>query len=570
MLASSTDRLPPGTGWLYELKLDGYRMVVDARTAPVRMWSRGGHDYAARFAAVADAVPGAVRAPCVIDAEVCALDSEGRSSFSLLQSGGGTLALFCFDLLELEGRDLTRLPLEQRRALLAEAIEPGPVVRLSHTYDDGEALLAEATRRGLEGVMIKRAGSIYRPGARSRDWLKLKLKQRDTFTVAGYTAGTGSRTSLGALVLAERVGAELEWRGDVGTGFSGNEVDRLLAQLLPLETPRAQVTRTRPGKVTWVEPTLRCVVEFIERTPQGRLRAPVYIGLAEGEPVRPPPPAPSRVVASNPDKVFFPELGVTKSDLIDYYLDVGPALVEHLKHRPFTMKRFPDGIHGKHFFQKQAPPHMPNWVSRSEQRGITYPLVNSVDALSWMVNMGCIDMNAWSARADRPERPDWVIFDLDPAEGTEFAVVIEVAKLVRTALSALDLEGFPKTSGSRGIHVLVPIARRYDQDTVRDFAHAVARALAHTAPDLVTTEWQRSRRHGVLIDANQNGYGRTTATVYSVRPVAGALVSAPLGWDEVEPQLDLTAFTMDVVRERLRRCDVFAPVLSLRQRLPRL
>ncbi len=568
MLASNTDRLPPGEGWVYELKLDGYRMVVDARTSPVRLWSRGGHDYAERFAVVAAAIPGAARVPCVVDGEVCALDSEGRSSFSLLQSGGGVLTLFCFDLLELDGRDVTRLPLVERRALLAGAIEPGPVVRLSHTYDDGEALLAEATRHRLEGVMIKRAASIYRPGARSRDWLKLKLKQRETFTIAGYTAGTGSRHAFGALVLAERVGADLQWRGDVGTGFSADEVDRLLARLEPLKTPRAQVARTRPGKVTWVDPTVGCVVEFIERTPQGRLRAPVYIGLAGDRPVAAPPA--SRVVASNPDKMFFPELGLTKSDLIDYYTAVGPALVEHLKDRPFTMKRFPDGIHGKHFFQKDSPSHMPSWIPRSEQQGIGYPLVNSVDALIWMVNMGCIDMNAWSARADRPDRPDWVIFDLDPAEGTEFAVVVEVAQLVRTALEALDLQGFPKTSGSRGIHVLVPIARRYDQETVRDFAHAVARALAHTAPDLVTTEWQRSRRHGVLIDANQNGYGRTTAAVYSVRPVPGALVSAPLEWDEVGPELDLTDFTMDVVRERLRRCDVFAPVLSLRQRLPRL
>ena len=234
------------------------------------------------------------------------------------------------------------------------------------------------------------------------------------------------------------------------------------------------------------------------------------------------------------------------------------------------MKRYPDGIHGKHFFQKDAPSHMPEWITRSHQEGIGFPIVDSPDALAWMVNMGCIDMNAWSARADRPDRPDWVVFDLDPAEGTEFGAVVEVALLLRTALHALDLEGYPKTSGSRGIHVLVPIARRYDQDTVRDFAHAIARALAHTAPELVTTEWQRSRRHGVLIDANQNGYGRTTATVYSVRPLPQALVSAPLEWDEVGPQLDLASFTMDRARDRLRRCDVYAPVLSNRQRLPRL
>ncbi len=503
----------------------------------------------------------------MIDTEVCALDAQGHSSFSLLQAGEGTLAAFCFDLLELDGRDVTRLPLEERRELLSRLVTPGPVVRISHSYDDGPALLAEAQRRGLEGVMIKRSGSLYRPGSRTRDWLKLKLKQRDTFTIAGYTAGTGSRAGFGALVLAESVAGALEWRGDVGTGFSDDELDRLTALLKPLETDTAQVVRTRPGRVTWVQPTLRCEVEYAERTAQGRLRAPVYIGLDTGQA---PPPAPTRFTPTNPDKVFFPELGITKGELISYYLDVAPALVEHLRARPFTMKRYPDGIHGKHFFQKDAPSHMPDWITRSDQEGIGFPIVDSPDALAWMVNMGCIDMNAWSARADRPDRPDWVVFDLDPAEGTEFGAVVEVALLLRTALHALDLEGYPKTSGSRGIHVLVPIARRYDQDTVRDFAHAIARALAHTAPELVTTEWQRSRRHGVLIDANQNGYGRTTATVYSVRPVPAALVSAPLEWDEVEPQLDLASFTMDRVRDRLRRCDVYAPVLSNRQRLPRL
>ncbi len=570
MLASATDRLPGGDGWTYELKLDGYRIIADLREPPVHLWSRRGQDYSERFGEVAAALPAAVEAPCVLDGEVCALDDQGRSRFSLLQSGEGTLVFFCFDLLELEGRDVTGLPLSERRALLSEVVTAGPVVRVSHSYDDGAALLEQAKQMGLEGVMMKRPRSVYRPGQRSKEWLKLKLKQRDSFVIAGYTAGTGSRSSFGALVLAERTAGGLEWRGDVGTGFSGDEVERLLARLEPLAQAAKNVVRTRPGRVTWVTPVLSCEVEYAERTAAGRLRAPVYVRLEDAAP-QPPPATLTRFKPTNPDKVFFPELGITKSALIDYYLAVAPALVEHLRDRPFTMKRFPDGIHAQPFFQKQAPSHMPEWIGRSQQEDILFPLVDSAEALAWMVNMGCIDMNAWSARADRPDRPDWVVFDLDPAEGTEFETVVQVALLLRQALQSLDLEGWPKTSGSRGLHVLVPIARRYDQELVRDFAHAVARALAQVAPELVTTEWQRSRRHGVLIDANQNGYGRTTATVYSVRPVPGATVSAPLSWDEVGPDLRLADFTMDVVAERLRtRGDTYGPVLSSRQRLPRI
>ena len=453
MLASTTKALPPGSGWVYELKLDGYRMIADLRDTEARLWSRGGHDYSARFKSVAEALPAAVAAPCVIDSEVCALDAQGHSSFSLLQAGQGTLAAFCFDLLELDGRDVTGLPLEERRELLSQVVTPGPVVRISHTYHDGAALLAEAQRRGLEGVMVKRSGSPYRPGSRTRDWLKLKLKQRDSFTIAGYTAGTGSRSAFGALVLAESVAGALAWRGDVGTGFSDDDLDRLTALLKPLETDTPQVVRTRPGRSTWVQPALRCVVEYAERTAQGRLRAPVYIGLDAGQA---PPPAPSRFTPTNPDKVFFPELGITKGELISYYLDVAPALVEHLRARPFTMKRYPDGIDGKHFFQKDAPSHMPEWITRSHQEGIGFPIVDSPDALAWMVNMGCIDMNAWSARADRPTGPTGSCSTStrprapSSERGRGGAAASHSTACARTGGLSQDL-------GSRGIHVLVPM-----------------------------------------------------------------------------------------------------------------
>jgi bifunctional non-homologous end joining protein LigD len=280
---------------------------------------------------------------------------------------------------------------------------------------------------------------------------------------------------------------------------------------------------------------------------------------------------------TNLEKPFWPDEGITKGDLVAYYEDVAAVLVPHLRGRPFTMKRYPDGWQGNNFFQKQAPSHMPSWIKRApfpastregEKKIIEYALVDDELALLWMVNMGCIDMHVWSSRTDRPERPDWVMFDLDPSEGADFEDVVTVARLVKETLDLLELDAFPKTSGSRGIHILVPIARRHTFAEAREFAAIIAGALARAHPGLVTTEWARKKRRGVLVDANQNGPGKTNASVYSVRPRSGAPVSAPLRWEEVEPGLDLTAFTMDAVLDRVAKDgDLFAGVLQGKQSL---
>jgi len=381
----------------------------------------------------------------------------------------------------------------------------------------------------------------------------------------------------------------LRWAGNIGTGFSDHEIERLRALLKPLERPDSpfadvpKMPRVRASDVTWVEPRLVAEVEFAEWTHEGRLRAPSYLRIREDREApdvrRERAPLPSllkqgnrELRLSNLDKPFWPDEGITKGDLIAYYRDVAEVLVPHLRRRPFTMKRYPDGWQGKSFFQKNAPSHMPEWIERAplpastregEEKIIDYALVDDELALLWMANMGCIDLHAWSSRVDKPERPDWVMFDLDPAEGSTFEDVVEVALLVRETLDVLGLESVPKTSGSRGIHVLVPIARRHGFDEVREFAGIVAGALARAHPGLVTTEWARAKRRGVLVDANQNGPGKTTASVYSVRPRAGAPVSTPLRWDEVVPGLDHHSFTMDVVLERVRRDgDLFARVLE--------
>jgi bifunctional non-homologous end joining protein LigD len=440
-------------------------------------------------------------------------------------------------------------------------------------------------------VIAKKLGSRYEPGRRSRNWLKIKTHGRQEFIIAGYTRGKGRRSgSLGSLVLAVNRGQGLEYVGNCGTGFTEREIGELVARLRPLIRKTSpfgfvpKMPKVRRDDVVWVEPKLVCEVEFAEWTHDGRLRAPSYQGLRddkEAEDVHRERPIEEEIRRgkrtlrlSNLDKVFFPESGISKGDLLAYYRDVAPVLVPHLKGRPFTMKRYPDGRDGKFFFQKDAPKHMPEWIetrafrstSREsrQKRTISYPLVNDELALLWMVNMGCIDMNVWYSRVDRPERPDFVLFDPSPDVG--FPEVVQVALLIKEVLDALGLEGCPKTSGSDGMHVLVPIQRRYTYSATREFAEIVAKTLERTHRGLVTTEWSKQKRRGVLIDANQNGEGKTIASVYSVRPREGAPVSTPLRWDEVNADLDPLDFTMDVVLGRIERDgDLFEPVLHGRQ-----
>jgi bifunctional non-homologous end joining protein LigD len=597
MLATLAEDLPKGAGWLFEPKWDGYRTVAYVRGSEPKLLSRRDLDLTQRFASVARALPGALRTPhCVLDGEVCALDEQGRATFSAMQRGRTELVYYLFDLLELEGRPLVDLTFTERRKRLEELVVRGnPVVAISETFEDGEGLLKAAREQGLEGVVAKKASSKYEEGRRNRNWLKVKTTQRQEFVVVGYTKGQGRRaSSFGSLVLAVRRGANLVWVGNVGTGFNEAEIERLLGKLRPLERktpplePVPKMPRVRKGDVVWVTPKLVAEIEFAEWTHDGHLRAPRYLGLREDkapEDVRRELPLETemrkgrRVLKlSNLDKVFFPDDGITKGDLLAYHREIAPLLVPHLRDRPFTMKRYPDGIAGGHFFQKDAPSHMPDWIPKREyistsresrkKRTIAYPLVNDELALLWMVNMGCIDMNAWYSRVDKPSRPDWVLFDLDPSPDVGFRETVQVALLVKEVMDRLGLECWPKTSGSDGIHVLVPIARRHTYADTREFTEIVAGALARAHPGLVTTEWSKAKRRGVLIDANQNGEGKTIASVYSVRPRPGAPVSTPLRWDEVTEDLDPLEYTMDVVLDRAgRHGDLFEPVLRGRQSL---
>ena len=600
MLATLAEDVPRGAGWVFEVKWDGYRAIATVAGSEVTLTSRNGNDLTARFAHVAKEIAKAVKTPdCVLDGEVCALDEAGRSSFSAMQQGkaGTPLVYYVFDVLEAEGEPVVDLPLVERRKRLEKLLDKrNRTVRLSESFDDGAALLQAAKEQHLEGIIAKRLDSRYMQGKRTRDWLKIKTHGEQEFVIAGFTKGTGRRaSSFGSLVLGYYQGDELVYAGNVGTGFNGREIEKLLDKLRPLKRSTSpfrevpKMPKVRKSDVVWVEPKLVCQVEFAEWTHDGRLRAPAYKGLREDKPaedVRREEPITDRVTKgsrelklSNLDKVFFPVEGITKGDLLEYYRAVAPVLVPHLKDRPFTMVRWPDGIEAGRFFQKDAPSHMPEWIptfrtlvstreSPRKKKWVKFPLANDELAVLWMVNMGCIDMNAWYSRVDKPDRPDFVLFDLDPSPDVGFAETVQVALLVKQALDAFGLVGYPKTSSAEGMHVLVPVERRYTYEDTRQFAEIVAGAIARTNRGLATTEWTKSKRRGVLIDANQNGEGKTIASAYSVRPRPGAPVSTPLRWDEVNEDLDPLSFTMPVVLERVRKHgDLFEGGLNTKQRL---
>jgi bifunctional non-homologous end joining protein LigD len=595
MLATLAAELPSTGEWLYEVKFDGYRAIAYVRQGACVLRSRSGNDLTERFRPIAAAVARAASGhDVVLDGEVCALDDRGRPSFSAMQTGSTNLVYYAFDCLEAGGEPLVDLPIEERRSRLGDLVAESPTVRVSEAFDDGPTLLGVVREQGLEGVIAKRRRSRYAAGRRTRDWLKLKTHARQEFVVAGYTRGSGSRAgTFGSLVLAVYDGGDLRYAGNVGTGFDEREIRRLLDRLSPLEQAEPpfreppKMPRVRRGDVVWIEPRLVVEVEFSEWTHDGHVRQPSYKGLRDDKPsrdVRHERPASEVVRAgrrelqlSNLDKPFWPEEGITKGDLVDYYRQVAAVLVPHLSGRPFTMRRYPDGAFGKAFFQKDAPSHMPAWITTfrapvstraGAERVVDFPVVDDELALLWMANMGCIDMNPWYSRVDRPDRPDFVLFDLDPTPEVPFSQTVEVALLVKELLDGLGLQSFPKTSGGKGFHILVPLDRRSTYDDSRSFAELIASTIARSYPTLATTQWAKSRRRGVLIDANQNGLGKTIASVYSVRPHPGAPVSTPLEWNEVDAGLDPHAFTMGAVVDRVaRHGDLYAGVLTTRQSL---
>ena len=616
MLATTAERPFSSPEWLFELKQDGFRALLTRAGGRPQVMLRGGGDATRTFPEVARALQALPCQDAVLDGELVVLAADGRASFHGLQQRAHLdrpadceraavtqpVTCFCFDLWALDGFDLRPLPLRQRKEFLRQLLPRAGALRyLDHIDGQGEALYAEVARLGLEGLLAKRADAPYRAG-RSPHWLKLRVDRSGDFVVVGFTRPKGTRAGLGALQLAAQVAGGLRYAGSVGSGFTDAELRSLREELEPhtVATPPCTGELPQGPDQHWVTPQLVCEVRFKEWTHDGHLRHPVFLRLrrdksvascvdAPPAPTPPPPvaaiaappataPAGPRVVRfTNRSKVLWPEHGYTKGDLIDYYRAVAPALLPLLRSRPLVLTRFPDGIHGKNFFQKDAPGHTPDWVrtwrvfSEERQREIDYFLCEDLDTLLFLANLATIPLHVWSSRIESAQHPDWCILDLDP-KGAPFAHVIRVARAAGELCQQLGLPAFLKTSGGTGLHVLLPLGAQLNHLQSRMLGELLARVLVQRLPDIATiTRAVEARGGKVYVDYLQNGHGKLIASAYCVRPRPGAPVSTPLLWDELTDDLDPGQFTLRTVPPRLRAQtrDPLAQLLELRPDIAR-
>ncbi len=601
MLAGTAPAPFSREGWLFELKYDGVRVAGERRAdGSVRIVSRIGGDRTRVYPEIARALAALPLREFALDGEIVALDEAGRSSFELLQRrftqsdpaaveaarAEVPVVLYAFDLVSALGCDLRGAPLSRRKQVLARFLPRRGFVRFAdHVEGDGEALFEAARERSLEGVVAKRADSRYEAGRRSKSWLKIKAPRTAALAIVGISPGRGSRASLGALLLAWRRGKALEYAGSVGSGLDARTVERLAAELREarVEKPAFRGAPERPPRGTpYVRPERACEVRFPEVTRAGLLRQPVFVRLRDDlEPMecaaptqRAVPVAPARGAAATrggsgddgggtardaeleltrQGKVFWPVEGYTKGDLLVWYEAAWPWLAPYLRERPVVLTRYPDGIEGKYFYQKNAPEFTPAWARREAIDGTDYFVCNDLRTLLYVVNSGAIPLHVWTARVGSLERPDWLVLDLDPKEAP-FADVVRVARHVHRLLCDLGAPHFAKTSGQDGLHVLLPLGARLGHADARSLAEVLARAVCADLPEIATVARPLAARGGrVYVDYLQNGRGKLIAAPYSVRPRPGAPVSTPLSWARVTSRLDPSHLTIRTALDPIRR-----------------
>ncbi|HKP64654.1 MAG TPA: DNA ligase D [Polyangiales bacterium] len=579
---------------IYELKLDGVRVLAERHGDQVSLWHRSGRNSTAAYPEIVRALRALPAPHVILDGEVVAFDQRGAPSFQRLaerlhlQDEREILAaqvrvpvvFVVFDVLALGEHDLRRVPLIDRKQLLAELLPGGGFVRLlDHAVGDGKRLLAFCQAQNLEGIVVKRGDSPYVSGPkRSSHWCKLKLHKTDDFVVVGYTPGRGKRSALGALEIASYAGERLVTRGRVGSGLDGDEIDQLLERFAAISrktcAAEGELMPSPEGR-TFVEPQLVVSVQHSGFTPDGRLRHPVYRGLRDevdpsecvsapaaeleatltAEPA-PQLPSPSRVKLTNTSKIFWPDEGITKGDLCEYYGAIADTLLPYLRDRPVLMVRYPDGIRGKHFFQWNVPRGTPSWIHteqlHSEEHGreATFFRIHDRDTLLHIVNLGCIPLHVLASRFGQLEHCDFLTIDFDLGGGT-LQEALTLARGLHGLLDELSLPSFPKTSGQTGLHVLVPL-NGVPFEAATSLATLLGRLLHERHPKISTVERMRARRpQAVYIDTGQTGRSRAIVSPYSVRAYPGATVSTPLRWDEVGAALVPARFDIRSVRERL-------------------
>ncbi len=621
-LATLVERPPEGDGWLHELKHDGYRILARVEHRRAQLFSRNARDWTEKFPTVAEALGRLPVEQAILDGEITVLLPDGTSSFQALQNFGaaaarGQLAYMVFDLLYLDGRDLTGARLEDRKAalarLLASANDRAAVLRYSdHVVGAGADFFAHACKLGLEGIVSKKRDAPYR-GTRGPEWLKIKCLKQQEIVIGGYTEPEGSRIGIGALLGGVYESGRLVYVGKIGTGFDNRMLRDLQQRLSRLEQKTSPFASRPAGaaRAHWVKPELVAQVSFSEWTSDGKLRHPAFQGLREDKPAdavvrerpattedhttkegemkriaraprstRPAKTTAEAVVAgvrlTHADRVLYPSHGTTKLDLARFYESIAKWILPHLEDRPTTLVRCPEGAHKTCFYQKHVGYWAPESLRRvkiQEKRKVgEYLVVDSLASLIGLVQIGILEIHTWNSVVKRLEQPDRVVFDLDPGPGVQWAQVIECARLIRDALHTLELESFVKTTGGKGLHVVAPLVPGPSWNEASAFARAVAETVARANPRRYITSMAKAERRGkIFIDYLRNIRGATSVAAYSTRATPQATMSVPLTWEELSTRITSDHFTIANVPQRLAglTTDPWAAYRRTRQSLPK-
>ena len=629
MLATLVDKPFDEEGWLYEVKWDGYRALAYLNKGKINLRSRNNKSFDEKFYPVYDALK-EWPVNAVIDGEIIVANEKGDANFSKLQNwrseADGNLLFYVFDILWLEGKSLMKLPLVDRRDILKEILPQSDTIILSKSFEtNGLDFYNTAEKLGLEGIMAKRAESTYIPGDRTRNWLKIKTQSRQEAVIGGFTKNEGSTKAFSSLLVGVFENDKLIYTGKIGTGFTQKVQAEMMKQFRPLITKKSPFTtepdinkpsRFRPdpptAAATWLKPKLVCEVSFREMTEDGVMRHPSFEGMRmdknatdvvlekeapttemvkeEPEPkhsnIITPSKAAERKTFLNPgdetqvrkvgghelkftnlSKIYWPKEKITKREMLNYYYQVAPFILPYLKDRPQSLNRFPNGINGISFYQKDVTGKVPGWIKTfpytSEGINKNFMLCNDEATLLYMASLACIELNPWSSTIAKPDNPDWCIIDLDP-DKNHFDQVIETANVTHQLLSSANIDVYVKTSGSTGIHIYIPLGAKYSYEESKEFARLIAHLVHDQLPAFTSIERMTSKRKGKLyIDFLQNRPQATLASAYSLRPKPGATVSMPLHWEEVKKGLKMTDFHIGNAISRIReQGDIFKPVLG--------
>ena len=595
MLATQTEKIFNDPEWIYEIKWDGYRILAHIADHQVELYSRNGNSYGEQFSPIKNALEAVVQ-DVILDGEIVVVNQEGVPDFQALQNydartTSGELRYYVFDMLFLNDHEMVDLPLLDRKSLIPDVIEGlDHIVFCDHVEGMGKAFYERAIDAGLEGVVAKKKDSTYAPGYRSENWLKVKAVQSEEVFICGYTDSVKGGSLFGSLILGIFENDTWVYIGNCGSGYDTKEQERLLSKFESLRTEKSpfdKKTNLRGRKPHWLKPELLCEVKFSEWTSNGIMRHPIYKGL------RPDKLEPGirennknksstkedksdtltindiPVPLSNLEKIYWPESGLRKYDLIDYYLNIADTILPYLIDRPQNLHRHPNGIKEEGFYQKDHE-NQPEWVktislhSKSTKKDIDYLLCQDEATLLYLANLGCIELNPWSSRVQKLDQPDYTVIDLDPSPKNSFEEIIEVAQGIKEILDGAKIEGFCKTSGSRGIHIYIPLGANYNYEEARDFTKLLCYFAQEKMPKLTTMERKITKRDGkIYLDYLQNRRAQTLAAAYCVRPRPQATVSAPLRWEEVKKGLHINDFTIATMPGRIQELgDLFKPILE--------